>query len=109
MVVRAEEVPQLNENNNLQKGAGEKVPLKRNGYFQRRPYLQSTPLRSPRLDTSGVLMNTHDERVDHWIGHIVSSGECIHDPAPNASRYYIARHGKPERVQSGLESNIQRL
>ena len=41
LVVRTEEVETLFFTNALHEGAGETVPLKRNGYFERRPHLKS--------------------------------------------------------------------
>jgi hypothetical protein len=35
-------------------------------------------------DASGVLMNAH-RGVDHLDGSIMSSSQCVHDPAPHAS------------------------
>jgi hypothetical protein len=35
-------------------------------------------------DTSGVLMNAHNRRVDHLDGGVMSSSQCVHDPAPDA-------------------------
>jgi len=40
-LVRLKDVPLARLIKGLLKGAGEKVPLKRNGYFQRRPHLRS--------------------------------------------------------------------
>jgi hypothetical protein len=36
-------------------------------------------------DASRVLMNAHNGRVDHLDGSIMSSSQCVHDPAPHAS------------------------
>jgi hypothetical protein len=35
-------------------------------------------------DTSGVLMNAHNRRVDHLDGGVMSSSQRVNDPAPRA-------------------------
>ncbi len=42
-------------------------------------------LRLAACDASRVLMHSHNGRVDHLDGGVMSSTHCVHDPAPDAS------------------------
>jgi hypothetical protein len=55
-------------------------------------------------DTSGVLMNTHNGRVDHSDRCIMRSSQCVHHPAPNAS----ATPANEAVVASGIRTELLR-
>jgi hypothetical protein len=75
-------------------------------------------------DAGGVLMNAHNRRVDHLNGCVMSSSQCVHDPAPHATptpanEAVVAsgigpellrrsRHGAPERNTQKMPFSTRR-
>src|SRR6516162_4288490 len=55
-------------------------------------------------DASGVLMNTHNGRVDHLDRCIMRSSQCVHHPAPNVS----ATPANEAVVASGIGTELLR-
>ena len=83
-MVRSEDVGQSNEIHALRRRCGKKDPLKRNGYFERRPhYFQSAWYQNESTSSASNAVQKEHERdrtVSYPARHIFvgSDGVCLH-------------------------------
>jgi hypothetical protein len=61
------------------------------GVYHRVNLAGQTPSRATHIllivvrDAGSVLVHAHDGGIDHLHGRVVTGGQCIHDPVPDAS------------------------
>jgi hypothetical protein len=66
-------------------GAVSSAPVSKKTLRQAATQIVAASLEIVVRDTRSVLVHAHDGGIDHLHRRIMTGGQCIHDPVPNAS------------------------